>query len=384
LASSSPAKEGAIDLGPEEVVQAGGVDLVVHGWSVPSLADWNKDGLEDLIVGEGGYDFADAVTYDAKVRVYLNVGTEVDPQFDAFFYAQSEGQDLTLAGQGCLGCFPRVVYWDADKRQDLLVGQADGTIRVFLNVGTEQEPTFDAGETLTVGEGSDETLDIGRRATPSLVDYDEDGRLDLVVGGLDGLIHLYINCGCGGAIPPRFYYSPPDGDFVQSKGFDLEVPGGRSSPVVTDLDGDGRIDILTGNTNGELLFYRNVSAKYPHEFADPVAVTSQGAPIVLPALPGGQGPRSRPAACYWTGAADGYWDVLVGSGDGLVRLYRGVPRTGDLNADGVINFVDLGLLAQAWRVPLGKDSSPADLNGDATVDARDLDTFAALWLTNGR
>jgi len=43
-------------LGPEELVQAGGADISVLGYSVPSLADWDNDGLNDLIVGEGDRD----------------------------------------------------------------------------------------------------------------------------------------------------------------------------------------------------------------------------------------------------------------------------------------------------------------------------------------
>ncbi len=69
---------GAIDLGPEEIVDANGVDIIVPGYSVPSFEDWNNDLLKDLIVGEGSPSVG-------KVRVYLNVGTEADPQFDSFF-----------------------------------------------------------------------------------------------------------------------------------------------------------------------------------------------------------------------------------------------------------------------------------------------------------
>jgi hypothetical protein len=83
-----------LNLGPAEFVQADGADIAVPGYSVPSFADWNNDGLNDLIVGEG------SGTYEAKIRVYLNVGTAQDPQFSAYAYAQSEGADLILPGGG--------------------------------------------------------------------------------------------------------------------------------------------------------------------------------------------------------------------------------------------------------------------------------------------
>ncbi len=54
LAASAPAEDVVLNFGPEEIIQADGNDIVVPGFSVPSLADWNNDHLQDLIVGEGG------------------------------------------------------------------------------------------------------------------------------------------------------------------------------------------------------------------------------------------------------------------------------------------------------------------------------------------
>jgi len=122
---------GDLHLGPEQFVQAGGIDIDVPGYSVPCFAYWDGDELRDLIVGEGDG------TYTPKVRVYLNVGTAGSPQFGDFFYAQSDGADLTVPGGGCLGLFPRVVYWDADDRKDLLIGQSDGKIKIFLNIASD-------------------------------------------------------------------------------------------------------------------------------------------------------------------------------------------------------------------------------------------------------
>ena len=85
---------GQLDLGAEELVQASGIDIDVPGYSVPSFVHWDADGLEDLVVGEGSGSFT------PKVRVYLNVGTAGDPQFSTYFYAQSDGSDLTVPGGG--------------------------------------------------------------------------------------------------------------------------------------------------------------------------------------------------------------------------------------------------------------------------------------------
>ena len=362
-----------LNLGPQELVQAKGSDIQVSGYSVPSYVDWNNDGPADLIIGEGGGGTT------GKVRIYLNVGTSTDPQFTDHFYAQSNGADLTVTSSGCLGCFPRVVYWDADARKDLLVGLGDGTVKIFLNTGTDENPTFDSGNNVLVNVPG-AFLNVGARATPTFVDWNSDGMDDLVVGGLDGKIHIYINCGSTWPVP-AFYYSVPIGDFAKENDQDLVVPSARSSPVVLDLDGDGKKDLLTGNTEGELLLYVNIGTDAEPKFSGYLRVESDGVPINLAGTP-----RSRPFVCDWTG--DGYLDVLVGAGDGKVHLYQSKGQVGDIDKDYDVDLVDFAWLSVFWQeTSCGPDRdgqvhncAGADLTGDGKVDIADLAELAANWL----
>jgi hypothetical protein len=363
-----------LNLGSEELVEAGGLDIRVPGYSVPSLVDWNSDGRPDLVIGEGSY------AYPGKVRVYLNVGSASAPQFADYFYAQSNSSDLVVPSSGCLGCFPRVVYWDADDRKDLLVGLADGTIKIFLNTAADDVPVFDAGATVVTGVAdmpTDLAIDVGSRATPAFVDWDHDDRTDLVVGALDGKIHIYLNCGCGGAVPPNFWVWQLSGAFAQENGFDLVVPSSRSSPVVVDLDGDDKNDLLAGNTEGELLFYPNVGTDTQPSFSGFSLIESNGVPINLPGSP-----RSRPSVCDWTG--DGYFDVLIGAGDGKVHLYQSIGQPGDVDKDYDVDFQDFAFLAASWQQTDNGSRNYADLTGDGKVNIDDLRRLAENWLLRAK
>lgn len=366
IAARAYAGDLLLKLGPEELVQAGGANISVLGHSVPSLADWDNDGLNDLVIGEG------PSSSTGKVRVYLNAGTASNPQFSGFTYVQSNGSDLTCPGSGCLGCFPRVVYWDGDARKDLLVGQADGKVKLFLNIGTDQNPTFDAGTFLQVGPpGSKANIDVGDRATPSAVDWNSDGKKDFVVGALlDGKIRVFINEGTDTA--PDFLAE----SYALENGSSLVVPGSRSSPDVLDLDGDGKKDILTGNTNGQLFFYSNTGSDAEPNFAGYESVESDGVPIYK-ALS-----RSRPFVCDWTG--DGYPDVLIGAGDSKVHLYQSIPQPGDTDKDYDVEGNDFALLALQWgEIDCGYCGG-ADFFDDDKIDMLDVLTLAQHWLEGCR
>lgn len=348
-----------LNLGPEEIVQASGSDIVIGYYSVPSFVDWNNDDIRDLVIGNS-YGF---------VIVYLNVGTQSNPQFSGYFYVQSDGSSLQVTPGGCLGAFPRVVYWDADERKDLLVGNSPGEVTIFLNNGTEETPTFDGGTRLQVGpSGSKSNIDVGSRACSSAVDWNSDGKKDLVVGALDGLIHLFINEGTDTS--PDFITQT----YAQNDGINLDVPSDRSSPDILDLDGDGNKDLITGNTDGQLLFYSNAGSDEDPNFSGYVVVEADGVPIY------DEDTRSRPYVCYWTD--DAYLDVIIGSSDGKVHLYQGIPEPGDLDADGDRDFFDFAEFALYWRQTGCGQCGGADLkNDDGDVNMDDLAEFTALWLT---
>jgi hypothetical protein len=299
----------AFQLGAEQHVKAGGIDVQVTGYSIPTLADWNNDSRPDLIVGE---------KFDAssgRVRVYLNTGTAAAPVYGTFFYVQAAGADLVVPAAGCQGAFPRVADWNRDSKNDLLIGLTDGTIRVYLNTGTNANPTFAGSSLVQVGDaGAKVNLDVGDRATFEVVDWNNDGAMDLVVGALDGKVRVYLN---------RRTTGEPDlasAAVVQEGASDLAVPSGRSAVDVCDFNGDGRKDLLLGNTDAQLVFYPNVGTDAAPVFAEHQVVLG----------PTGTS-RTRPFVADING--DGTVDILLGSLDGLVRQYFCATTSTDFQAE---------------------------------------------------
>ena len=68
------------------------------------------------------------------------------------------------------------------------------------------------------------------------------------------------------------------------------------------------------------------------------------------------------------------------------RIGFDTPNPADINGDGVVNGLDLGILLANWSIPPGSPGCggasggcPADLNGDGLVDGLDLGILLASW-----
>jgi hypothetical protein len=82
--------------------------------------------------------------------------------------------------------------WDGDGLFDLVIGSGHGSVVWFRNVGTAGKPKFGARQELVPVRSEsifltqylepDEEPSTGVRAQIAVVDYDGDGRLDLLVG----------------------------------------------------------------------------------------------------------------------------------------------------------------------------------------------------------
>ena len=91
-----------------------------------------------------------------------------------------------------------VVDLNDDGRKDLVLGNTEGQLVFYPNVGTDAAPLFDGSQLL---EADGETIDLSGipRSRPSVADVNGDGVPDLLVGAADGLVRQYLGSrgGCG-------------------------------------------------------------------------------------------------------------------------------------------------------------------------------------------
>ncbi|MCA8954564.1 MAG: VCBS repeat-containing protein, partial [Planctomycetes bacterium] len=214
------------DLGSVHVIEASGGTLTQHS-TLPvggdlrgvDLADFDGDGALDLVIGVGDwsdYGWDNAYTPEGRwtngplrgfVYVARNAGTTLHPAYAEPERIQGGGRILETFGWPS----PNLGDFDQDGDLDLLCGEFLDGFTYFQNVGTRTSPRYANGRRLTLpprsgmGQGSQRypsawlaelecaglveagasggtnrplTLDL-QMITPTAIDWDRDGDLDL-------------------------------------------------------------------------------------------------------------------------------------------------------------------------------------------------------------
>lgn len=289
-----------VALRPQTNVLAGSAPLDPGSYTIPCVADWNGDGLPDLLAGcQPGF----------KILLYLNTGSAGRPVFTAATNLQAGGLDIALLASGCGSPAPFVCDYDHDGLRDLLAGDgASGKVWFYRNTNTDARPLLAPGVALLLNGA---TLAVGSRAAPCVFDWDGDGRADLLCGDGAGNVHFFKNTGTTQA--PAY-----SADIKLQAGGAVLAPNIRAVPRVSDWDGDGRVDLIV-TADSTSVWYRNTNNTLP-----PVLATA--APLLAPAVSGSLAAISTSSRMRLDVAdlnQDGLPDLVIGDLTGAVYWWEG-------------------------------------------------------------
>lgn len=167
-------------------IKAGNEPLNVGNYSAPFYGPFRGEARADLLVGEGQYS-ANAI------RIYVNQGSTGNPKFgnlqnrDWFYLAFGDGREQLT---------PALFDWNNDGKADLLCGEYEGKINLFVN-NRDKSAKADSIEPMEfskyIAAGSRETF--GRLSAFYPCDWNDDGIPDLLIGTTSGFVQVALGMG---------------------------------------------------------------------------------------------------------------------------------------------------------------------------------------------
>ncbi|MFZ6028595.1 MAG: FG-GAP-like repeat-containing protein [Chloroflexota bacterium] len=206
-----------------------------------AFADFDGDGDYDAVSGGG---FSKWPVY------YRNTGTVTAPEFEEVtpnpFYGLGPNDAAEVS--------PTAFDIDGDGDTDVLAGNWDGRVFLYRNTGSTSTPSFEVQ--ITTGSPFD-GVDVGDSSAPAAVDMDADGDFDVVIGNKNGYLAYYKNVGA----------TPREPNFELQAGANNPLESAEvwfvSRPAFADLDGNGTPDAFVGQEIGRISYYKN-TATWPN------------------------------------------------------------------------------------------------------------------------
>ena len=353
--STPPYWERLVALGPAGDT----VTIAPESWSDYriSVADWDGDGRQDLIVGhESAYalvpdsdvlnkrqrvsGFKDTSAYDPQVgRIgWLRNLTETGgaPVFAAEQPLLADGQVISTY----VIPYPLVYDLDEDGRQDLIVGSHDTRLRFYRNTSSGGQAELTYAGLVSDEAGKPLRTFLTLRLQPA--DLDGDGQDELIGSSYYGNNDRYLVYRRSGA---GWHYV--DELKIRAREETPVYGMGNSTVDPVDWDGDGDTDLLLGAEGGFPTIVINSGGEDNRRFEAAERLKYvDGSPVETASIETGEGSywgpmewysdRVAPRAVDWDG--DGTLDLLSGSMGRRLYFFRGRSVAGALRFERPLNF----------------------------------------------
>lgn len=183
--------------------------------------------------------------------------------------------------------------------------------RTLIKGTVEWETTDEGSFALYHGKRIKHTPDkplasTGTASTARTADWDGDGDMDLIVGNADGQVHWLPNEGT----VTQYAFGKPI--HLKAANRPLQVKSRRAGPFVVDWDQDDDLDLLVGAEDGSVSFYENKGTRRSPKLAAAKQVVPPGKVGYGASAPKDvqRGQRAKICVADWNG--DGRLDLLVG------------------------------------------------------------------------
>jgi hypothetical protein len=336
----------------------------------PKLADIDGDGVRDIVVADsagklhvfvqkepsapqGQREPAEATGFPYLTRPLDGLNKDLTSELSVPSYAAAPaysaqtGVDAKLAREALVSA-PGIGDVDGDGKPEIVFASWPGTIYVINAKGQDLPgwpqrlplvpscPLAPATGAPTRCADPDHRWARGTSSAPVLADLDGDGRAEIILTTFDGRVLAYAG---GGTILP---------------GFPVDLSTGRimSTPTAVDLDGDGRPEIIAGSNPVYAIDARGMTLpKWP-------------VPVDGRALT----PLSLDVSAVSTDLdADGRADVIVSANaktppgfiaDPTFVTFFGSPALGDVDQDGVPDLIVSGGAPSLADLFTGSSATP--------------------------
>jgi hypothetical protein len=316
-----------------------GIESMSRG--APCIADLDGDGLLDMLLGSsegpimhfeqpapgaldgwelrsnnalGTWDFGTNCTglvtdldHDGRLDILRTQASEKysDRDFPILRFRQLAVGDLRMEAAGSLegvtaGYFDKLAIadFDNDGRLDLLVARSSSQGIEYYRQSESNSAAFDLVTAAFIADIPGTWTSL----VPVFFDLDKNGKLDLLLANANKSVHRYEQVQAGSA-----EFVKVKEDFMQSMPFHV-------APAFTDLDGDGDLDMLVGTMPGEIEHYK-IQSVDPLRF---ILITSPFQNIKV-------GTKSVPGIIDMNN--DGRLDIVIADGDGGMSLYLDMGPT---------------------------------------------------------